>query len=1178
MLIMMKRLGLTLLPCVALAVSGLIGADEGTLDLPIGDPARKGRDMPLVLDGITEATTDDLLTPPQLAERLDDVRLLFVGESHTDVEFHRVQLRVIRELHRRGRTVIVGLEMYPASAQEWLDRWVRDDGLSEEAFLEGSHWYRSWGYNWGYYRDIFLFARRHGVRMVGVNVPRDVVQTVRRDGFDDLSPDERSLLPARVDTDDAEHRRLFRAYFGDEDSFHGSMPEAVFEGMFRAQCAWDAAMGWNAVMALESSGADDAIVVVLLGSGHAAYGLGAERQARLWFHGRTASLIPVPIAARDDAELIRAVRASYADFVWGLPPTTDPIYPTLGISIPESAEGERQKIIMVAPDSVAAAAGFQVGDELVSMDGVPINDRETRRRLMAEKRWGDAAVYEVIRDGRPLRLTAHFRRSPPAPATPGETRPEGGEAHPEGPHPLVPHRPGLHPGAHSAATAPTEEAPSRVHHSLKVGLQPATDGLRVSDLVTLPPTGADEVEFLLGGALTLTRSEPEAREVPLGEAARDFGLGVSAQDPAEGQVRRYRVARAEGDSIRLEYSGPFDFGLSDQKEEHIRGSRETRGIVSTEGVYLAGSGFWYPHLGPGLVEFDVEVALPDGWHVISQGDGASRDAHGVARWDSQGPMEEIFLVGGPLVVHRETAGAVETQVYLHEADDALAARYLEATAQYLEMYRELIGPYPYGKFALVESFWETGYGMPSFTLLGPRVLRFPFILTSSYPHEILHNWWGNSVLVDDETGNWSEGLTAYMADHLMKEQRGRGAEYRRDTLQRYRSYVREERDFPLSEFRSRHSAATEAVGYGKTLMGFHMLRRRLGDDTFRRWAARFYRDERGRKASFGDVRRTLEEVSGEDLGRFFTDWVERPGAATLAVEVGGVRETPDGAWRVEGTLRQTQAGAPYLLDVPLVVQTGGQPTSAVVRMDGAEAGFVAQTPARPLALHVDPAFDVFRRLDPRETPASIGQIFGEPEILAVLPATASADEVAGYRELVEGWRSESHTPEIRSDTEVGELPTDRAVWLLGRTNALAPDVFGSGGDLTLDASTLEVGGESMPFDGHTVVLVHRHPGNLEKAVGWIFADDLEALPGLGRKLPHYGRYSYLGFEGDEPTNVLKGQWTPRESPLRVDLRPESERGTPLGELTLPARPALADLPPVFLQKALMAHVASRARP
>jgi aminopeptidase N len=112
-------------------------------------------------------------------------------------------------------------------------------------------------------------------------------------------------------------------------------------------------------------------------------------------------------------------------------------------------------------------------------------------------------------------------------------------------------------------------------------------------------------------------------------------------------------------------------------------------------------------------------------------------------------------------------------VFLRQPDEQLAGRYLEATARYLAMYEKLLGPYPYGKFALVENFWETGYGMPSFTLLGPRVLRLPFILHSSYPHEILHNWWGNGVFPDYGQGNWAEGLTAYLADHLLGSSRGR---------------------------------------------------------------------------------------------------------------------------------------------------------------------------------------------------------------------------------------------------------------------------------------------------------------------------------------------------------------------------------------------------------------------
>jgi len=84
------------------------------------------------------------------------------------------------------------------------------------------------------------------------------------------------------------------------------------------------------------------------------------------------------------------------------------------------------------------------------------------------------------------------------------------------------------------------------------------------------------------------------------------------------------------------------------------------------------------------------------------------------------------------------------------------------------------------------------------------------------------------VYVDYARGNWSEGLTSYLADHLLQEQRGEGANYRRAALQKYTDFVSSARDFPLTEFRSRHSSTTEAVGYGKTLLLFHMLRRELG--------------------------------------------------------------------------------------------------------------------------------------------------------------------------------------------------------------------------------------------------------------------------------------------------------------------------------------------------------------
>jgi uncharacterized iron-regulated protein len=98
-------------------LSARVFAEDKSLHLQVGDPARREREAPLVLDAVTDTRTGDLLTPGELATRLADVRLVLVGESHTDMDFHRAQLRVIQELRRAGRQVLVGLEMYPYTEQ-----------------------------------------------------------------------------------------------------------------------------------------------------------------------------------------------------------------------------------------------------------------------------------------------------------------------------------------------------------------------------------------------------------------------------------------------------------------------------------------------------------------------------------------------------------------------------------------------------------------------------------------------------------------------------------------------------------------------------------------------------------------------------------------------------------------------------------------------------------------------------------------------------------------------------------------------------------------------------------------------------------------------------------------------------------------------------------------------------
>ena len=126
-----------------------------------------------------------------------------------------------------------------------------------------------------------------------------------------------------------------------------------------------------------------------------------------------------------------------------------------------------------------------------------------------------------------------------------------------------------------------------------------------------------------------------------------------------------------------------------------------------------------------------------------------------------------------------------------------------------------------------------GLGFEGLTYIGRQVLPLPFMRGQSLPHEILHNWWGNGVLVDYETGNWSEGLTTYMADYgLTVERSADAAREMRLAWLRDVAALPPERDSTLAGFRVRIHGAAQIVGYNKSAYLFLMLNDLLGQDAF----------------------------------------------------------------------------------------------------------------------------------------------------------------------------------------------------------------------------------------------------------------------------------------------------------------------------------------------------------
>ena len=710
-----------------------------------------------------------------------------------------------------------------------------------------------------------------------------------------------------------------------------------------------------------------------------------------------------------------------------------------------------------------------------------------------------------------------------------------------------------------------------VNHNLNVRINPEISKIEVLDEIS----GEFINSFLLNAELTVESKTKGVTltKVELDKKAPDVGMDRDdAAKESSLKLTKWEVKGAK-DKFVISYSGKINSAMESSEEEYQRGFSQTSGIINSKGTYLAGSTYWVPIFENRLMTYSLSCSLPLGWANVSQGkriNNEIKDNRHVDTWLCTNPQEEVFLIAAKFTEYSyKMNSGVLAMAFLRTPDEGLANKYLEVTEQYMEMYQSMLGDYPYSKFALVENFWETGYGMPSFTLLGEKIIRFPFILHSSYPHELLHNWWGNSVYVDFESGNWCEGITVYMADHLIKEQRGAGEEYRRSTLQKFSNVVTPSNDFPLTKFLSRSDEASSAIGYGKAMMMWHMLRRQLGNELFIKGVALFNKNNKYKTASYTDMQFAFEEVSGLNLDAFFKQWTTRTSAPEL--EIKAIKtDMFAGKYRINLNLIQKQKSEFFNLDIPITVQTEKGLETFIFNMDKKEKEFQIQLKSKPLKLVVDPQYDVFRILDPSEVPPTLSKIWGSAQNLIVLPSKASKNQLEIYENFVQDWiKLDKDNFEIVYDNKIKQLPSNKTAWIIGFENSFASEIDNQLKDYNSAISTdsVKLGKKIIEKPNNSFVITLSKKEDVSKQNIFIAFSKKEASAGLIRKLPHYGKYSYLAFNGDEPTNIAKGQWPVLKSPLVnqfVDNAPNISINAP--------RTALADLKPVFSEKRIMKTV------
>jgi len=250
---------------------------------------------------IISAKTGMSVSLGDLMADLAGVRVIYVGEQHTDPAHHSVQLRVIKELFRKHPNVSVGMEMFDRTYQPVLDLWSAGK-LDRKAFLEKVHWYANWRFDYDLYSDIFDFIKENKIRLVALNIPSHIPPKIREGGIENLSIDEKKHLPAKINTSNAKHREYVEPMF----KHHPFSKRVNFDYFYLAQCVWEDTMAESIAVNLKGE-----IMVVLAGNGHIIRKFGIPDRAY------TLTMVPFrtlyPISAGSRAEL------DYADYIWVTP-------------------------------------------------------------------------------------------------------------------------------------------------------------------------------------------------------------------------------------------------------------------------------------------------------------------------------------------------------------------------------------------------------------------------------------------------------------------------------------------------------------------------------------------------------------------------------------------------------------------------------------------------------------------------------------------------------------------------------------------------------------------------------------------------------------------------------------------------------------------------------------------
>jgi len=529
-----------------------------------------------------------------------------------------------------------------------------------------------------------------------------------------------------------------------------------------------------------------------------------------------------------------------------------------------------------------------------------------------------------------------------------------------------------------------------VEHNIDITLDPANHSIIGKDILKF------KSPIIKTGTLSLIK-DLKIKSITSEDGIFKYEITKHVDSDIYNQIKIIPEYGNEISNLVITYSGKLNYSPSERNLKQTHSS--TEGMISDkkgEGIYLP-AGAFYPYADKDMANFKLQVNVPNEFEMVTSGllekIEKIRNNTTTYHYKTESKIDNIILIGGKFNITDKMYDGRIFSVYTFKDgknnNPDTNKKYLDESIEYYKMYKELLGDYPYSSFSVVENFFASGFGMPGYTLLSNQLMSMPWILLSpgSLAHEFVHNWFGNSVFVKRESGNWCEAITVFSTNyyyHILKGNPAKAIDFRKGALMSIAN-LPEDANYPLTEFEYQKNSDDAVIGYDKGAMIFNEIYKLMGKEHFFGALRAITKKYKGKRASWMSFIYTFKSYIKKNkldipIRKVFRQWIDTKEIPEISLDKSLTLQTKDSLTLV------INQDLEYYMQIPVKLITAKNDTinkDFIIKKKSNK--FTVKIDEKIKTILLDPDYNVLRKLNKFEMPFNFSNNLNDNPLI-ILPS------------------------------------------------------------------------------------------------------------------------------------------------------------------------------------------------